>query len=739
MYRTLLDIPIEESMLPCEMLVRLKKIGISSIGHVFQMPRKRMITLLDIRSTQADIIRQKAIQTGEQYGFGRAQLEKKYGDIISLVDAANLLGYNTTTDLKNMLNKGVFNSFQFTLEIGKESLPKSGNESHLVFIKDRILKFKEDYKSLTAIAKEFGFNEKSLFRYNAIGKLDEARLDPQLKRFNVQWIKNNYLTIREEGIKKRRDKTSGVQKAYFSLLGKELQEWINRYLDHRKEFVIHFHGTQFKPFETKDAWKEHKAELGRLFYFAICAKSDIHGYWVIEKEPGYRNLTHEEIAEFNPLRFDLLQFSSNNLIAMLKGKESKHAKYAVRKYLKPFLWYVLQQMKNDVNERELIERVSLDTERAHMQRWAEQLEDLFISYTPIPPRQGNKFTRQSHGLRNKSIFLIRSQIVKLFNTILWDSSMRDPLKFATMILLAFLAVIRPNELRQVKIGEHLVVDKETGLVKMFDIDGLQYGRLIITEEISKKGQSPSGDYDILLVPNLVRVINIYLKRRYEKYPDTKGKGYLFRPEDKEGEPEFPYSDSGTMFSWLYDHKSKFSEFFTDHEMKYFSSYDTRHTGNNLIVNKTFFNDSMLDQLKNVVAKYHCRHWGDFGINEGFYQEGFTEEMYAEIIHGALGFPLEVKELMEWEKNVLPPEREKRIGHSTEALENEKEPELTPEELEEQNREIQIKVKQLENEMKELGKKSNQKKYEEQGLDFMKRVERANEIKKEIEQLRFLKQ
>ena len=94
--------------------------------------------------------------------------------------------------------------------------------------------------------------------------------------------------------------------------------------------------------------------------------------------------------------------------------------------------------------------------------------------------------------------------------------------------------------------------------------------------------SPSGPYGIILVPRAVRIVNLYLSDLHQKYPELKGTGYLFRPFMDEFNPNIQYASAKTMFEWVSKNKSMFTDILSTEQLNNLSSYDTRHTGNNLI-------------------------------------------------------------------------------------------------------------------------------------------------------------
>lgn len=739
MGKTLLDIPIDEAELPQVILTKLKDKQIYSIGQIFQTERKDFFEW-NFNSYEVDLIRKHARKVGESKGFSWHDKEKELGKILTLGIASKKLGFVRGEDLWRYVKKGVFDQFGFVLYIGIDILPKIGNESLPVFTEKGIVEFRNNYKPLSAIAKESKIQLRSLLRYNAHGKLDQARLDPDLKRWNVRWIKENYTALREEGIKRRRDKTSGKKRDYFSMLNNEQQKLISLYCDHRKKFGISYGGAKFKKFALTDSWIEHQNEIARLFYLVICEKSGIEKPWELDAKKYYRELSHAEKEKFDPDNFNVFSFSALDFQIMLTNKQSDHSRYSVKKYLKPFFWFLFMKKKENIQAQEITGEL-LFTERAKLDYWAEALNEAFEQYSPSPMRKRKyrKGKKRSHNSEQKeiiSIFLDRIDVVRLVKRVFLDTNMRDPLKNAAMLIMGFLSVIRPIEMKRMRIERHLDIDPKTGLLNIYRINNVGFGRAIITDDISKKGISPSGDYDILLVPQVVKYLNLYLQQLYKKYPLTKGKGFLFRPSDLEHDPNREFSGSDTMYKWLRDHKKNFVGILSDFELEHFSSYDPRHTGNNLIAKKTFFFDRTVESLKQEVAKYHCRHWGDSDMNEEHYQEKFTEEIYAHIINTALGFPFDENELLEWEEQMLSGQRNNRqsnqvINSVSDSHDRIKEPST---EALEKKRITDQEIKQLEKEINELGKKSNEKFYEKQGLNFDKRLEKVRELQTKINEL-----
>lgn len=709
MGQTLLDIKIDEINLGKNKKNILLKNGYDSVASIL-LEKKQTLQGLDFSSVELTKIKKKAILLGEKHGFGWEKVGKKYGGILKKNEFLELASLDQNT-YSNLLKSGALDDL--VLRVGVEivpSLEQLGPAPKFVLKKAPALAFAKNYKTLEQIAKELRIPYHVLLYYSAKGLFDEGRITHT--RWNKQWIEENFMNIKQSLREKAKLNSKQGSNKLWRILGAEHRELINEYAEYRQDSAVIFtKDSRFEAFLTKDAFQTHKKQLTRMFYFIICERSGIKNYW---EQDGfvYRSLTEEEMNKYNPNLFPFGDLKESDIRAISHGKDSSHTRL---NYKNPFLglfYYTLMRKKEEINEK-VYTSPNYEPEKdfAALIWKANVIEEAFEKHLPV-----NR--KQLQLTSSRSVFLDRSLLASLIRRVLENDSgkLRFPLKYAAMFALGFFGIIRPVELWRLRI-EHLQPNPKTGLLDLKDICGYKFARITLPKEVSKMGLSPSGHYGILLVPRAVRIVNLYLTDLCRKYPEHKGTGYLFRPYKDEFNANVQYASSKTMFDWISKNKSMFADILSTEQLSHFSSYDTRHTGNNLIVKRTFFNDPVLEQSKQDVAQYHARHKGLQNVNIRHYQEHLTENVYAEVINAALNFPFDEKELGQWEDEMF-----QRATHST--IDKNQKDDKKAEELAKLDKEIS----NLNEELKQLGRISY---YKALGLSNEERLARAKDLQQKI--------
>lgn len=717
MGQTLFDLKINELDLSEKEKKIFIKNGYDSIASIL-LAKKQTLQELGFSSVKLTKIRKKAIFHGEKHGFGFEEIGKPYEGILKKNEFLRIASLDRNTYSK-LLKLGALEDL--VLQVGVDIVPSHehlGTAPKHVLKKGPALAFAENYKSLGQIAEELNISYEILLNYSKRGLLDKGRVTHT--RWDKKWIKENFMKIKVSHRENERQKKQESSNKLWQLLSNDHRVLINEYLNYRQESAVIFtKNTRFEAFLTKDAFLTHKDLLTRMFYSIICARSGINSYWKTEDGFGYRSLSEEEMKQYDPSIFQFDDLRENDIRAISLGKASSHTRL---NYKNPFLgifYYSLMRKKEEITEK-YYTSLNYEPEKdfAALIWKAEVIEVAFEKYMSVNRKQ---MTRTS----SRSVFLDRSRLVALIRRVLENDSgkLRFPLKNAAMLALAFFGIIRPVELWRLKI-EHLQPNPKTGLLDVKDIHGHQFARITVPRVVSKMNLSASGAYGILLVPRAARIVNLYLSELYAKYPEHKGTGYLFRPFTDEFNPNVQYASAKTMFEWVSKNKSLFADILSTEDLNNFSSYDTRHTGNNLIVKKTFFNTPELEQSKQDVAQYHARHKGEQNVNVRHYQEHLKENIYAEVINAALNFPFDENDLELWEEEML-----QRTTHSTiEKSQKDDEREAEISEMEEE-------ISKLNKEIKLLGKFSY---YTKLGLSAAERLSRAKKLQEKIKSLNIKK-
>jgi integrase len=651
MGKTLQDLKIENMYLPEETQKILKEAGFHSVGDLcigVEQIYKRTNQALPKKEIKR--IKNRADSWGEAEGFSREKIENKVGNLVSLDEAANLIGMSKKNIIHLLANDKDNRFSNLCFVVGRNIISENSTKTALVVFNE-IEKFKKRYKTIDEISQENGFPFFSLQNYVEYGWMNEARIAKGW--WDSNWIKDNYDKLKKRAMENH---SRSFSVDYMAVLNEPQRQLILSYIKHRTNKPILFGGITIAPFKSIDSPEEYISRCSRMFYVFICNRSGIKNWAETEGSFRYRELTPEEREQFIPDLFDFDKLTSKDIAAYVDNK-SGVTSFNHRAYIRGLFYYTMMLKDEDLDEEEDEAGFENVEERKNLAYKVWRFEKALN-------RHMNRINSQPKTER-VSLFLNRSQIVQMITNV-YNSNLQDPLKCTAMLALAFLSCIRPVEMQRLEIDKHFDIDKKTGLLKLHQVksfDGkteYSFGRMTITKEISKMQLSPSGRFGTLLMPKVVQYLNLYLESLYKKYPQTRGKGFLFRTNQFEEFADRGYASARTLVRWMTQHKNLFDGILSDEEIEHFSSYDTRHTGNNLIAKKTYLNNTILNDFKQDAAEYHSRHTGGGGVNKTKYQQGFkkrnstvdSEEMLAEILNAALNFPFDLAELTKWEKDML---------------------------------------------------------------------------------------
>jgi hypothetical protein len=604
------------------------------------------------------------------------ELEEKVGSrLLGIKDAAETVGMDPET-LFRITKSGKISRDCYYVR-GIDVITRAHNIIYL-YHEENFLSLFNKYSSLTSISKELNTNQDQLWsllnkKLNT-NEIERIRLAPQ--HWDKDWILDNYLSL----IQKRSEDKRGNGANYSELFSDELNNLIEEYFDYRlKNDEISFEGIAHftQKFKKKSTVDDLKVKLIRYLYKILCGRAGIENFW--KKEGNfYRSLTIEEETKLLAVVFDPLTFDEIDAKNMVAGINSENTRWKHAAEIKPFLYFALMNAEDeyynnlDKKDSGILSDFDGIAEKEKLFRQKRRIDKSLKTDIPVKPPKKVKSA-------NKKVFATRIQLAEIFQKI-WlnklSHQLRSSVKCSVMILIGFLAGVRPVELWKLEIDKHLDIEKdpshpEFGLLKKYHIkrqhgmhadfyrtsidDPNGWSRLWVSEDISKGTYSPSPEYGTLLVPKLVDAINHYLKWVYKKSPSQfKGKGFLFRADVKN--PFLEYSQVISLTKWIWKVKKDFTEILNEDEIKNFSYYETRHTVNNLIANRTLIDDPQLNDWKKRVAEIHCRHEiGDDNdksksrINEFHYQEDVPLWVYYSIIKDSLDFPFSINKLIEWEK------------------------------------------------------------------------------------------
>ncbi|MBB3868683.1 hypothetical protein DER53_03525 [Parageobacillus toebii NBRC 107807] len=579
------------------------------------------------------------------------EFEKKHGKLINVEDFRKHL--NMSRELvMDLIEKGVFGPN--VVKVGTDVQPKKGAPTAKYYFLEewaKQLKREEIGYTLKEIAKKLHVPYAWLRNLSTKGYLNEGRISRYF--WNMEWFEENLTRLHETSYRK---KGKHRQSMYYDLLNDEQQKWIEDYLNRRKSGqgirIGHKLQWAYVPAKVERTIKSWRKTLSIVFYKIICGRCGIKNYYVLERSGKYRDLNEEEMERFNPDVFKVVDFSPSDIDWIRMGYKDTTFTKLFEKHLKPFLYFVLNKLKEEwieKKQRSLGKKLSKE-EKEELERAKEFYETfemgIELAISKVPIRTSSYSEEQL-----PPIFLTHEQVLMAKDVIRNDPSLNDPLKKTVLFMIGCLIGIRPDELAHLRI-DNFVLDPETKLLKRFKFDDQigdlveikksdphyekGWGRLFIT--YNKGGYSPSHPkFGTLVVPRLVTLINLYLKTvLYVENPNAKGEGYLLRP--KAELPFEPYTSRG-MVQWLSPYAEQKFLFLPEEERKHFKYYDVRHTVYNLLIKANIEGIDFV--TKERAAQIHARHdikkkAGNTGRRS--YTKDISMLEYYTVIDSVLNFP-----------------------------------------------------------------------------------------------------
>lgn len=680
------EMKIEElSYLSEKTILRLQSKKINTVQQLVEAYRTKgtsgLARYTDIPRATLDPIKRKM---EEFFLPTKSDLEKKQGYKLLSQQEVSLMTGIPFKDIEGSIQSGLIPKSAYIVA-GKDFEPSKISVKYL-FIESEIENLLRKYDSTLPEVKDAlnieGLTVNTLHKQLTNKLTEEEWLEVKLTRYrwNKKWVLDNYYELLE-----RKKVQKEIKADYVEYLDNEIVISLDAYIQHRLNYdFISFDGVDYvKTKFTKDnSAKEQKKIIQRALYRVKCHRAGIVGFDEYDKSTlMLRQLNPEEREKVLKLKFDVRSFTKEDMKAVISGMGNGSFNY--RRALLPFLYFIL--MKEEEKYNELLERSLSDPSITFnaQDEWTKLklMKVRFESALKELPKKPPKVKKENKKLK---VFARRDQVVKMFQGVITNrpGTLQDQTKYAAQLLIGFMAGIRPVEMWQMKINEHLDIEKEPthpefGLMKKYKIklnkDGEAYfertsvndlegwGRIFISEEISKGNYSPSPHYGTLAVPILVEVINNYLRMLYKKTAsDRIGTGYLFRGSSYN--PDVPYASPKGLFRWIFRIRDTF-DFLTEEQMKNFTFYETRHTVNNLIVNRTWIDNPKMNEWKLRVAETHSRHsiqetddsfiQARGKVNEEHYQDVVPLWMYYNVIDAALNFPFEKNALKEYEKQYNP--------------------------------------------------------------------------------------
>jgi hypothetical protein len=593
--------------------------------------------------------------------------------LLPLTEASNVLKMSNST-----FNKLIERSF-FPRDIyflaGKDFRAEKRNE--FLFCKESLQEYCDRFVSLEQIAKEMGHKKRNLelvIKNQLIQEgMEKIRLNHN--RWDKKWFLENAPMFEhwESG------EDSLVTELYLDLLGEEVKKTLERYLRHRTTVGSIDVGGQdyFRKLKSKESrLKEIKRELIRYLHKIHRGRLGIDlGY---EHRRGKRlvRLSTTDREQLCQTPLDLYSIDVNDFVYLCENLDES-TQFHIRQNLRPFLYFLLHEKWKDYRESL---KLHLKSGTAFDSNKESQLLELHkIQFDELIKLLPKKYPEEM--LLRQKVFGTREQVVRCIVSIRQSNfpgrGMSTPLKKAAMMGIGFFTAARPIEIWAMEIDKHLVIETNPksphfGFLKKFSIqvrnlsdynqkayyeetaldDKDGWGLMKITKNIAKGKYKGSPYEGTFIAPRMVDLVNEYLTWLYRQNPEARGKGFLFRPNPLK--PYVQYTSPRAMTSWV-DRWKKYFDFLAVDQQSYFRFYNTRHTCNNLIVNRTVYRQQFLNDARMRIGITHLRH--DFHIGPlGFvqsssnrkYQEAASEAIYFLGVKAALDFPFDLDELQKWE-------------------------------------------------------------------------------------------
>ena len=510
------------------------------------------------------------------------------------------------------------------LVVGKDILAKhrAGPRPKYAFPGSQLERVKtimhQELKSLEEIAKQMGTGIPILRRYAREGVFDTARVTNE--RWHVESVKMLFLNETKD----RHEKRSTVARQthqivdYESMLSEQQKQWIHQFIEHKRKSPIKFEGSYFRAgFAKESIGVRYEQTLKRLVFKMNCARQGI---------VNWKKLTDKEVGNYKSDAFVVEQFGPDDIEALRNSVGHRTFQNEAVKYLKPFLYFVLSILKRQFNRYVFDDWVEFL--KIH-DRFEEAID--LIPYEEVAPEK-----------TETKIFMSRKQVLMVYVSII-ELGLPMSLRYAVQFMISCFLGVRPDELRFLRIN-HFELDSQRYIAS----DSTGYGLLRIPKNISKGAYSPSHAYGTLVVPNLVVLLNTYLKQLYEKSPGTQGEGYLFRPLPNL--PDYHHTSSHGPLSWIQRYRSYFDGLSLE-ERHVFHYYTGRHTLHELIIKTVIPGVAPIDHHRS--AELQMRHNVERRrgrVGETNYTAEVAKEVYFRVIDKSLNFPWDLHELEKWEQN-----------------------------------------------------------------------------------------
>lgn len=582
--------------------------------------------------------------------LGYTDAIKKYGKLIPINDARKILRIRFDK-VEELIDDGYLKGLY--LKVGEDIDSKSkGRKGQYYFIERRTKKLMNGYLSIKDLAESHNINEGTLYRYirnGYFGNPDDIQPFPGSHRYDQKVIMENIERVRSEN--QQRIGNINKPKA-FDYLNETTKEQIKAFIDHKLTGApIRLLGVKIETQMLSDKeWVMNIIGLlSNMIVKIICIKC---GITHIDEDPDKFKKACQE--------FDAKKIKPNDIEALGKIRSPLSHYVQTYFYFRPFLVYL-----------GMIEQRKFKTKKILRKYWDEYCEQLLDVLDSIPSKKpSNKKNLQINDILNQfdeafeeqfyeesdwenedeeetpKVFYTRTQIIEIYNRLinnLFPVRLKDPLQFALIFMISCFIGLRTKEIRLVSI--HDFVLDENGFVKASK-DG--WGVLSVKRNKSKKHKSPSHPkLKTLVVPELVQLINSYLRSMYSKYPDVpKGRGFLFRPSWNNNKPY----KSNSHFQIFINKIREYCYCLSPDQRQVLRYYDGRHSLNELI--KTSILPRSLSPYQQRSAAIQMRHRTDpnrvLTVEEAYSQDP-SPSVFRAILSEALNFPWNLEELTEWEK------------------------------------------------------------------------------------------
>lgn len=501
------------------------------------------------------------------------------------------------------------------------------------------------YQSLNEIALEMKACAKTLLKavelaevepeYRMKLKRTNKSLEKGAREFIDYYDKERVIYALEEtrkNVDKQMAKDSKNQGKFYPLIHVELQQLLDEYIEYRKAG----RAVNYNNFSTNKKINNLEKQLKIIKGWLSSALYKI----------GLSRLTINNDELETPIYFDIYTLNVDDFEAIKKGFKPT-SRQTLFHNIRPFLYFILKNKKTRLkNIEEYLSFNSLEL----------QFED-FLNLFPKNEEEIEDVDNQEELPKriNKS-FLTREQIIDVYNLLLSDPRSNDPLKNATMWLIACVTGLRPEELLNLRI-EHFELD-EIGLLK---VNARGWGVLRFPKEMSK--QKLKGSHKIFGTPissYTIHLINKYLLWVYKNQGNTRNKGYgwFFRPLLYL--PEKKYKSISNQFIGRIREQLIFLE---KEQAQDFVKKASRHSMNNLFVESFYvIPDKELKSKLEIARQHHMRHKGKNEIDNKiedetlsqartgreYYTADISIDAYYNVLEYVVGYPWDKQELILWE-------------------------------------------------------------------------------------------